>query len=83
MSFLLFWSKQFYHLSVLKNIEETYPEFWKVPTEYHDLKELFNKVKATSLPPHMPYDHAIDLIPGTTPPRGSLYSLSGPEQSTM
>lgn len=36
-----------------------------VPPEYHDLKEVFRKVKATSLPPHRPYDCAIDLLPGT------------------
>jgi hypothetical protein len=26
---------------------------------------------------------AIDLLPGTTPPRGRLYSLSGPETKAM
>lgn len=35
------------------------------------------------LPPHRPYDCAIDLLPGTTPPRGRLYSLSGPEREAM
>uniref|UniRef100_A0A4W5NN01 ribonuclease H n=1 Tax=Hucho hucho TaxID=62062 RepID=A0A4W5NN01_9TELE len=47
-----------------------------IPTEYHDLLEVFSKARATSLPPHRPYDCAIDLLPGTTPPRGRLYSLS-------
>lgn len=42
-----------------------------------------NKLKATSLPPHTWYDCAFDLIPGSTPPRGSLYSLSGPESRAM
>jgi len=54
-----------------------------VPSEYHDLKEVFNKHLATSLPPHRPYDCAIDLMPGTFPPRGRLYSLSGPETQAM
>lgn len=54
-----------------------------IPTEYHDLLEVFSKVRATSLPPHRPYDSAIDLLPGTTPPRGQVYSLSGPETKAM
>lgn len=36
-----------------------------------------------SLPPHRPYDCAIDLLPGTSPPKGRLYSLSGPEREAM
>ena len=50
-----------------------------VPMPYWGLKEVFNKARATSLPLHQPYDCTIKLHPGTTPPRGCLYSLSGPE----
>lgn len=50
---------------------------------YMDLKEVFNKSKATSLPPHHPYDCAIDLLPSSSPPKGCLYSLSGPEIQAM
>uniref|UniRef100_A0A146SAR5 Gypsy retrotransposon integrase-like protein 1 n=1 Tax=Fundulus heteroclitus TaxID=8078 RepID=A0A146SAR5_FUNHE len=64
-------------------VEEVYPHLSKVPPEYHDLREVFNKAKATSLPPHRPYDCAIDLLSGTTPPRGRLYSLSAPESQAM
>ncbi|XDV13693.1 hypothetical protein PO909_002052 [Leuciscus waleckii] len=35
-----------------------------VPAEYLDLKEVFSKSRAASLPPHRPYDCAIDLMPG-------------------
>ncbi|XP_037833528.1 uncharacterized protein LOC112450623 isoform X3 [Kryptolebias marmoratus] len=55
----------------------------KVPPEYHDLKEVFNKVRATSLPPHRPYDCPIDLLPGSVPPKGRVFSLSRPEQESM
>uniref|UniRef100_A0A7N8YQF8 Gypsy retrotransposon integrase-like protein 1 n=1 Tax=Mastacembelus armatus TaxID=205130 RepID=A0A7N8YQF8_9TELE len=48
------------------------PDLSSVPAVYHDLQEVFNKDKATSLPPHRPYDCAIDLLPGTSPPRGRL-----------
>lgn len=41
-----------------------------VPVQYHDLCEVFSKAMAMSLPPHRPYDCAIDLLPGT-PPQGA------------
>ncbi len=46
-------------------------------------KEVFSKSRAASLPPHRPYDCAIDLVPGTSPPKGRLYSLSAPEREAM
>lgn len=54
-----------------------------VPEEYHDLREVFSRSRATSLPPHRRYDCSIDLLPGTTPPRGRLYSLSAPEREAL
>ncbi|KAI3370894.1 hypothetical protein L3Q82_007408 [Scortum barcoo] len=42
-----------------------------VPPCYHDLKEVFNKAKATSLPPHREWDCAIDLMPGAPIPKAS------------
>lgn len=44
---------------------------------------MFSKARTTSLPPHCPYDCGIDLLPSITPPRGRLYSLSGPETKAM
>ncbi|KAI2664346.1 Retrovirus-related Pol polyprotein from transposon 17.6 [Labeo rohita] len=49
-----------------------------VPMEYH-LCQVCSKAPAMSLPPHQPYDCAIDLLPDTSPPKGHLYSLWGPE----
>ncbi len=54
-----------------------------VPSEYLDLKRVFSKSRAASLPLHRPYDCAIDLLPGTSPPKGKLYSLSTPEREAM
>ena len=54
-----------------------------VPPEYSDLSLVFSKQRVSSLPPHRPYDCAIDLLPGTSPPRGRLFSLSGPEMTAM
>lgn len=59
------------------------PDLTGVPPEYHDFQEVFSKAKATSLPPPRPYDCAINLLPGTSPPRGRLYSLSAPEREAM
>lgn len=54
-----------------------------VPPVYHDLSEVFSKDWALSLPPHQPYDCAIDLLPGTTLPSSQLYNLICPEQEAM
>ena len=59
------------------------PNMVGVPAEYTDFREVFSKVKANSLPSHRPYDCAIDLQPGSSPPRGRLFSLSTPERKAM
>ncbi|XP_029318573.1 uncharacterized protein LOC115028841 [Cottoperca gobio] len=51
--------------------------------EYHDLAEIFSKKRATSLPPHRPFDCAIDLLPGSFPTRGRIFSLSPAETQAM
>ncbi|KAI3351499.1 hypothetical protein L3Q82_020355, partial [Scortum barcoo] len=55
----------------------------KVPPCYHDLKEVFNKAKAMSLPPHREWDCAIDLLPGSPIPKARLYSISSSERKAM
>uniref|UniRef100_A0A3B3HJF8 Gypsy retrotransposon integrase-like protein 1 n=1 Tax=Oryzias latipes TaxID=8090 RepID=A0A3B3HJF8_ORYLA len=54
-----------------------------IPDLYHDLKPVFSKSKASSLPPHRPYDCAINLLEGATLPKGRLFNLSGPEKKAM
>ncbi len=54
-----------------------------VPSEYHDLCRVFSRSRATSLTPHRLYDCAIDLLPGTSPPKGRLYSLFCLEREAM
>lgn len=46
-------------------------------------RRFFSKAKATSLPPRQSYNCGIDLFPGTMPPKGRLYSLSGPETKAL
>lgn len=55
----------------------------KVPSTYHDLATVFSKRKALLLPPHQPYDCALDLLPRVPLPTSQLYNLSGPERESM
>uniref|UniRef100_A0A8C6NU91 Gypsy retrotransposon integrase-like protein 1 n=1 Tax=Nothobranchius furzeri TaxID=105023 RepID=A0A8C6NU91_NOTFU len=59
------------------------PDISNVPPEYTDLAAVFSKVRAKNLPPHRPYDCAVDLLPGAQPPKGRLYPLSIPETTAM
>ena len=52
------------------------PDLSAIPLEYHDYADVFSKVKASELPPHRKYDLKIDLEEGTSPPLGTIYSLS-------
>ncbi len=52
-------------------------------SDYADLAEAFSKAKATQLPPHRSSDCAIELLPGTTPPKGRIFPLSQPETESM
>uniref|UniRef100_A0A3P9IIW0 Gypsy retrotransposon integrase-like protein 1 n=1 Tax=Oryzias latipes TaxID=8090 RepID=A0A3P9IIW0_ORYLA len=63
---------------VAENIDLT-----SVPSCYHDFRAVFSKSKANSLPPHRPYDCAIELLQGATLPKGHLFNLSGPEKAAM
>ncbi len=54
-----------------------------VPNAYQDLSEAFSKSKASQLPPHRSSDCAIDLLPGSNPPKGRIFPLSQPESEAM
>jgi len=61
----------------------TPPDLDIVPPEYHDYADVFSKAKASELPPHHDYDLKIELEEGTSPPLGTLYSLSPVELSAL
>ncbi|XP_059827473.1 heat shock factor protein 5-like [Hypanus sabinus] len=63
--------------------ETTPPNLSKVPAEYHNLGKVFSKQRALSLPPHCPYNCAIDLLLGAPLPTSRLYNQSGPEREAM
>ncbi|KAL0161769.1 hypothetical protein M9458_045494, partial [Cirrhinus mrigala] len=54
-----------------------------IPTHYHDLSEVFSKIRATQLPPRRPWDCAIDLLPNAMPPKSKVYPLSRTEDQAM
>ncbi|KAL0146623.1 hypothetical protein M9458_057963 [Cirrhinus mrigala] len=55
----------------------------EVPAEYLAFQDVFTKQAATLLPPHRPWDCAIDLLPGAQLPKGRVYPLSIPERQAM
>uniref|UniRef100_A0A8C5PHN1 ribonuclease H n=1 Tax=Leptobrachium leishanense TaxID=445787 RepID=A0A8C5PHN1_9ANUR len=65
------------------NIATAPPLSTVVPDCYQALKEVFSKARTEVLPPHRPYDCAIELLPGTMPPRGHVYPLSQKENDIM
>lgn len=48
----------------------------EIPCQYQAFQDVFRKQLATELPPHQPWDSAIDLLPGATLPKGKIYTLS-------
>ena len=72
----------FFHLSLFPNLPSP-PIYLPSPVDYHNLGEVFSKHHAISLPPHRPYDCAIELLPDSTLPTSRLYNLSRPEREAM
>lgn len=54
---------------------ETPPDLSNVVPDYHVLQQVFSKSRAMSLPPHWPYDCAIDLFPVAPFYSSRLYNL--------
>ena len=59
------------------------PDLSSVPEEYYDLRVVYSKSHALSLPPHRPYDCAINLLPRSPLPSSRLFNLSRPERESM
>ncbi|KAK3526593.1 hypothetical protein QTP70_030729 [Hemibagrus guttatus] len=54
-----------------------------IPACYSHFSDVFCPKETSKLPPHWPWDCAIDLIHGEPVPRGKIYSLSIPEEKAM
>jgi len=59
------------------------PDLSRVPSDYHEFVDVFDKGKASQLPPHRPYDLKIDLEEGSAPPLGTIYPLSPVELEAL
>ncbi|ROI42812.1 Retrotransposon-derived protein PEG10, partial [Anabarilius grahami] len=55
----------------------------EIPECYAPFSDVFCPQRASKLPPHRPWDCAIDLIPGEPVPRGKIYPLAIPEEKAM
>ncbi|KAL0167476.1 hypothetical protein M9458_035698, partial [Cirrhinus mrigala] len=65
-------------------IESPEPAFTpEIPAEYMSFQDVFSKQAATQLPPHRPWDCAIDLLPGAQLPKKLVYPLSIPEHQAL
>jgi len=54
-----------------------------IPVQYHNLLKFFSKEEADKLPPHRYIDHTIDLLSGTRPKFGPMYSMSDIELAAL
>src|ERR1700731_4384853 len=59
--------------------DTTQQDLLSVPEEYRGYSDVFSKKKADALAPHRLYDLKINLVEGTEPPPGAVYSLSQSE----
>ena len=59
------------------------PNMASVPAAYHNFADVFSKAKATTLTPHREHDLRINLEEGTSPPLGTVYSLSQTELGVL
>ena len=60
------------------------PDLSRIPPEYHEFAEVFNKKESDKLPDHGPYDHQIPLEEGATlPPAQPIYRLTPEELEVL
>ncbi|KAL0172961.1 hypothetical protein M9458_033272 [Cirrhinus mrigala] len=55
----------------------------QIPVEYSSFADVFCPKRASQLPPHRPWDCAIDLLPDAPVPKVRIYPLLLPEQQAM
>jgi len=54
-----------------------------IPHQFRDFSDVFSEDNGRSLPPNHPFDHRINLEPGTSPPFGLIYKLSPAELQVL
>ena len=61
--------------------EQTFQE--RVPSMYHDFRDLFEKEDFDKLPPHTKWSHVIELVQGARPVDCKVYPLTLAEQEEL
>ena len=54
-----------------------------LPEHYADFQDIFDKEEFDQLPPNRPWDHTIELKPGSQPSASKIYPLSRDEQAEL
>ena len=54
-----------------------------IPEHYHGFEEVFDKKEFDTMPPNRPWDHAIELKPGSEPSGCKIYPLNPEEQKEL
>jgi len=55
----------------------------EIPLEFRKYVKVFSDEEAQRLPKHQPWDHKIDLIPGLTMKKTSVYRLTPPKKVAL
>ena len=54
-----------------------------VPKEYWEFQDVFSKKSFDQLPARKPWNHVIELTPGSQPPSTKVYPMSPKEQQEL
>ena len=74
------------HQSITNSLAEEFEKNKKtdpIPEQYKGFEEVFEKAKFDTLPPKRPWDHAIELKPGSEPAGCKVYPLNLDEQKEL
>jgi hypothetical protein len=71
------------HISTATTKDELSEALKQVPEKFRKWINIMTREAADRLPEHKPYDHAIDLKEGETPPWGPVYALNEVELQTL
>ncbi|KAK3534427.1 hypothetical protein QTP86_015226, partial [Hemibagrus guttatus] len=80
------WSQNHPAVQSYSSFIDYFKEVFKKPSwdsSIAPFSDVFCPKRASKLPPHRPWDCAIDLLPGEPVPRGKIYPLSIPEEKAM
>ena len=66
-------------VSVVSSSNEPEPAIGRVPKQFREFSDIMAQEAASKVPNHSPYDHAVDIKEGESPPWGPIYALDETE----